>query len=47
MGSSEITSIKQGKTDAKSAQKGSECGIMIRPEVDFAPQDDIIAYSKK
>jgi translation initiation factor IF-2 len=47
MGTAEIVSIKQGKTDVKLSQKGSECGIMIRPEVDFAPQDAIIAYSKK
>jgi translation initiation factor IF-2 len=47
MGTSEIISIKQGKTDIKLVQKGGECGIMIRPEVDFAPQDAIIAYSKR
>lgn len=46
MGSTEIASIKQGKEDTKIVQKNMECGIMIRPEVDFAPQDVIIAYSK-
>jgi len=46
MGTSEIASIKQGKADTKLVQKNTECGIMIHPEVDFAPQDVIIAYSK-
>jgi translation initiation factor IF-2 len=46
MGSSEIISIKKGKTDAKLVQKNDECGIMIEPLVDFAESDVIIAYSK-
>jgi translation initiation factor IF-2 len=47
MGASVIASIKQGKADTKLVSKGNECGIMILPEVDFAPQDAIIAYSKR
>ena len=47
MGKAEIISIKKGKDDVKLVEKNSECGIMISPEVDFAPQDVIIAYSKK
>jgi translation initiation factor IF-2 len=46
VGVSKIMSIKHGKEDAKIANKNTECGIMIAPEVDFAPQDVIIAYSK-
>ncbi len=46
MGAAEISSIKQGKEDVKIAQKNSECGIMISHDIDFAPQDVIIAYSK-
>lgn len=41
-----ITSIKQGKTDVKHVEKGGDCGIMISSQVDFAPGDAIIAYSK-
>ncbi len=47
MGTAEITSIRHGKEDVKLVSKNTECGIMIKPDVDFAPQDDIIAYSKK
>lgn len=46
MGQAQIVSIKKGKADIKLAEKNSECGIMIRPEVDFASGDAIIAYSK-
>ncbi len=46
MGKSKIVSIRHGKEDAKVASGGTECGIMIEPDVDFAPQDAIIAYSK-
>lgn len=47
MGEAQITSIKKGKEDVKQAPKNSECGIMIKPDVDFAPGDAIIAYSKR
>ncbi len=47
IGASQITTIKHGKEDVKVAEKGAEYGIMISGEVDFAPQDAIIAYSKK
>lgn len=47
MGESVITSIKKGKADVKLAENNVECGIMIAPDIDFAPQDVIIAYSKK
>lgn len=46
IGVSKITSIKHGKENVRIANKNTECGIMITPEVDFAPQDAIIAYSK-
>lgn len=46
LGMSKIISIKHGKEDIKVANKNTECGIMVDPAVDFAPQDDIIAYSK-
>ena len=44
MGSAEIISIRKGKEDTKLANKNDECGIMIKPEVDFAKGDAIIAY---
>ncbi len=44
MGQAQIITIKKGKEDTKLAEKNSECGIMISPEVDFAPGDAIIAY---
>lgn len=47
LGRAEIVSIKKNKEDVKLVEKNVECGIMIRPEVDFAPQDAIIAYSKR
>ncbi|HVZ12630.1 MAG TPA: hypothetical protein VG965_06395, partial [Patescibacteria group bacterium] len=46
LGSSKIVSIRHGKEDIKVANKNTECGIVIEPLVDFAPQDAIIAYSK-
>lgn len=46
LGTSKIISVKRGKEDVKLATKNMECGVMISPEVDFAPQDAIIAYSK-
>ncbi len=47
VGRGEITSIKKNKEDVRLVEKNVECGVMIRPEVDFQPQDVIIAYSKK
>jgi len=47
LGGAEITSLKKGKTDAQIAEKNEECGIMIKPDIDFADGDVIIAYSKK
>lgn len=47
MGNSKISSIKHGKEDVKLAEKGAEYGVSLVGEVDFAPQDVIIAYSKK
>jgi len=46
IGEASIVSIKKGKEDAKLVLKNDECGIMIRPEVDFAKGDAIIAYNK-
>ena len=46
LGETKISSIKKGKEDTKTADKNSECGIMIEPSVDFAKGDVIIAYSK-
>lgn len=46
MGTGKIQSIKHGKEDVKVANKATECGLMIEPAIDFAPQDAIIAYSK-
>lgn len=47
MGTAEITSVRHGKADVKQAEKGTECGVVLRPQIDFAPGDAIIAYSKK
>ena len=47
MGQAEIISIRKGKEDCRLVNKNDECGIMIRPEVDFAKGDVIIAYSKR
>jgi translation initiation factor IF-2 len=44
IGESSIASIKKGKEDVKIAAINNECGIMIKPEVDFAKGDAIIAY---
>ena len=47
IGEASIISIKKGKEDVKQVLKNDECGIMIRPEVDFAKGDAIIAYKSK
>lgn len=47
LGTSTIASIKHGKEDARVTEKGKEYGITLADSVDFAPQDVIIAYSKK
>jgi len=46
MGHAKIISIRHGKEDVKIANKNTECGVMLDSDVDFAPQDAIIAYSK-
>ncbi|HVT01105.1 MAG TPA: translation initiation factor IF-2 [Patescibacteria group bacterium] len=47
LGAAEITSIRHGKNDVKIVEKNTECGLMLSRDIDFAPQDVIIAYSKK
>lgn len=42
---SKIISIKQGKNDVKEIGKGTECGIMIDPIVDFTIGDMVISCS--
>lgn len=44
LGVSKIASIKRGKEDVKESGKNTECGIMIKPQVDFEKGDAIIAY---
>lgn len=44
VGEAKITSIKRGKQDVKDVSKGSECGIVISPELDFRPQDVVLSY---
>jgi translation initiation factor IF-2 len=43
---STIISLKQGKKDMKNAMKGTECGIMIDPPIDFTIGDMVISCSQ-
>ena len=40
-----IASLKQGKKDAKEVGKGTECGVMIDPLVDFTIGDMILSVT--
>lgn len=42
---SKIVSLKQGKKDIKEIGKGTECGIMLDPQVDFTIGDMVISCS--
>ena len=42
---SKIVSLKQGKKDIKEIGKGTECGMMLDPQVDFTIGDMVISCS--
>lgn len=41
-----IKSLRRGKEDIESAKQGAECGIILKPQVDFKLGDVIISYRK-
>lgn len=43
VGEGRVKSLRIGKDEANKAEKGKECGILIEPQFDFHPGDDIIA----
>lgn len=43
VGEGKVKSLRIGKEEANKAEKGKECGIIIEPQFDFRPGDDIIA----
>ncbi len=42
-----IVSLKVGKEDVKKVPAGSECGLLLQPQLDIKEKDIIIAYNKK
>ncbi len=42
-----IISLKIGKEDVKKVPAGSECGLLLKPQLDIQEKDIIIAYNKK
>ncbi len=42
-----IVSLKIGKEDVKKVPAGSECGVLLQPQLDIQEKDIIIAYNKK
>ena len=43
LGESKIMSLKQGKKDVKELARGTECGIMIDPTIDFTIGDMVLS----
>ncbi len=44
IGASRIKSVRLGKEETNKVEKGKECGILVEPQIDFRPGDDIISY---
>ncbi len=47
IGDAKIVSLKIGKDEVKKVPAGSECGILLSPQLDIQEKDIIIAYNKK
>lgn len=45
IGRARITSMRKGKEEVTKSEAGVECGILFDKEVDFTPQDVIIAFT--
>jgi len=41
---SKIKSLRVGKEEVNKVEKGKDCGVLLDPQIDFKPGDDIIAY---
>jgi translation initiation factor IF-2 len=44
IGTAKVKSIRGGKEEVSKVEKGKECGILLEPQIDFRPGDDIISY---
>lgn len=44
IGRGKIKSVRVNKEEINKVEKGKECGILLEPQVDFRPGDDIISY---
>lgn len=44
IGKAKITSLRRGKVDVKEMGKGSECGVVISPQIDFSINDMLLSY---
>ncbi len=44
IGEGKIKSVRVGREETNKVEKGKECGILLEPQVDFRPGDDIMCY---
>lgn len=47
VGEGKIVSLKHRKEEVREAQKGTECGILIEPQIDIEKDDEIICFKKE
>ncbi len=41
-----LTSLKQGKVDVNRVEAVTECGLITKPQIQFKPDDELIAFTK-
>ena len=46
IGDSRIKTLRKGKEEVEVAKSDAECGVTLKPDVDFKVGDVIISYSK-
>ncbi|MBU0975358.1 MAG: translation initiation factor IF-2 [Patescibacteria group bacterium] len=44
VGEGKITSIRHNKDEVKETHKGSECGILLEPQIDLEKDDEIVCF---
>ncbi len=44
LGRARAKSVRTGKEETNKVEAGKECGVLLEPQIDFRPGDDIISY---
>ncbi|MDZ7587315.1 MAG: translation initiation factor IF-2, partial [Patescibacteria group bacterium] len=47
IGKAKIKSIRHLKTELPKAEAGTECGILLSPQLDFQPGDMLLSYKSR